>query len=210
MAPPVQGLPGTARGLRGHAHPGRNPPHAPPSRPSQSQATARPITFKTGSKIANIRNVAGIVFPTSPLAATTEELQQLAGSWPDIEKSRAEAWRLLKEAGAEGISFELLNRNVDQPYKYVGTWIIDEWRKIGLNVSQRMMPTGPWTDAMRRGEFAVVLQANWRGVPNPLLDVQPYLPSSVLRRITAITRTRRSSSCTTGCCARLISRSSAR
>jgi peptide/nickel transport system substrate-binding protein len=42
-----------------------------------------------------------------------------------------------------------------------------------------MMPTGPWTDAMRRGEFAVVLQANCRGVPNPLLDVQPYLPSSV-------------------------------
>jgi peptide/nickel transport system substrate-binding protein len=78
------------------------------------------------SKIANIRNVAGIVFPTSPLAATKEELQQLAGFWPDIEKSRAEARRLLKEAGAESISFELLNRNVDQPYKYVGTWIIDE------------------------------------------------------------------------------------
>src|SRR3954468_2428166 len=66
------------------------------------------------SKIANIRNVAGIVFPASPLAATTEELQQLAGSRPDIEKSRAEASRPLKEAGAEGISFELLNRNVDQ------------------------------------------------------------------------------------------------
>ena len=41
------------------------------------------------------------------------------------------------------------------------------------------MPTGPWTDAMRRGDFAVVLQANCRGVPNPLLDVQPYLPGSV-------------------------------
>jgi peptide/nickel transport system substrate-binding protein len=138
------------------------------------------------SKIANIRNVAGIVFPSSPLAATKEELEQLAGFWPDIEKSRAEARksraearRLLKEAGAEGLSFELLNRNVDQPYKYVGTWLLDEWRKVGLNVTQRMMPTGPWTDAMRRGDFAVVLQANCRGVPNPLVDVQPYLPSSV-------------------------------
>jgi peptide/nickel transport system substrate-binding protein len=131
------------------------------------------------SKIANVRTVAGIVFPSSPLAATKEELEQIAGFWPDIEKSRAEARRLLKEAGAEGLSFELLNRNVDQPYKYVGTWLVDEWNKIGLKVSQRMMPTGPWTDAMRRGEFAVVLQANCRGVPNPLLDVQPYLPSSV-------------------------------
>src|SRR5207253_5576638 len=88
--------------------------------------------------------------PGSPLAATKEELQQLAGFWPDIEKSRAEARRLLKEAGAEGLSFELLNRNVDQPYKYVGTWLVDEWSKIGLKVTQKMMPTGPWLDAMRR------------------------------------------------------------
>src|SRR5205823_10587046 len=72
------------------------------------------------SKIAIVHTVGGMVFPTSPLAATKDELQQMAGYWPDIEKSRAEAKRLLKEAGAEGLSFELLNRNVDQPYKYVG------------------------------------------------------------------------------------------
>src|SRR5690349_7838872 len=130
-------------------------------------------------KIADMHTVGGIVFPASPLAATKEELQQLAGFWPDIEKSRAEARRLLKEAGAEGLSFELLNRNVDQPYKYVGTWLVDEWSKVGLKATQRVQPTGPWTDAMRRGDFEVVLQANCRAVPNPVLDVQPYLPSSV-------------------------------
>jgi peptide/nickel transport system substrate-binding protein len=131
------------------------------------------------SKIANVRTVGGIVFPGSPLAATKEELQTLAGFWPDVEKSRAEAKRLLKEAGAEGLSFELLNRGVDQPYKFVGTWLVDEWSKVGLKVTQRVMPTGPWTDAMRRGEFEVVSQANCHGVPNPLMDVQPYLPASV-------------------------------
>jgi len=131
------------------------------------------------SKIANVRTVGGIVFPGSPLAATKEELQQLAGFWPDIEKSRAEAKRLLKEAGAEGLSFELLNRGVDQPYKFVGTWLVDEWSKIGLKVTQRVMPTGPWLDAMRNGNFEVVSQANCHGVPNPLLDVNAYLPSSV-------------------------------
>ena len=51
MAPAVQGLRGAARGLRGNGHPGRDPPHAPPPRPSQSQATARPMTFKTGCKV---------------------------------------------------------------------------------------------------------------------------------------------------------------
>jgi peptide/nickel transport system substrate-binding protein len=93
------------------------------------------------SKVADVHTVGGIVFPASPFAATKEELEKLAGYWPDIEKSRAEAKRLLKEAGAEGLTFELLNRNVDQPYKYNGTWVIDEWSKIGLKVTQRMAPT---------------------------------------------------------------------
>ena len=69
-------------------------------------------------------------FVRALVAATKAELQTLAGYWPAIEKSRAEARRLLKEAGAEGLAFELLNRNVDQPYKFVGTWLIDEWSKI--------------------------------------------------------------------------------
>src|SRR3954465_1065582 len=130
-------------------------------------------------KIANVRTVAGIVFPTSPLAATKEELQQIAGFWPEIEKAAPQPRPLVKEAGAEGLSFELLNRNIDQPYKYVGTWLVDEWQKIGVKVTQRMVPTGPWLDAMRRGDFDVVSAANCHGVPDPVLDIQRYLPGSV-------------------------------
>ncbi|MBV9814190.1 MAG: ABC transporter substrate-binding protein, partial [Alphaproteobacteria bacterium] len=129
------------------------------------------------AKIANVHTVGGIVFPGSPLAASKEELENLAGFWSDIDKSRAEAKCLLKEAGAEGISFELLNRNVDQPYKYNATWVIDEWSKIGLHVTQRVLPTGPWFEAMRQGNFDVVLAGNCQSVVNPLLDVQRYLPN---------------------------------
>ena len=128
------------------------------------------------SKIAIVQAVGGIVFPGSPLAATKEELEQIAGYWPDIEKSRAEARRLLKEAGAEGLSFELLNRNVDQPYKYVGTWLIDQWSKIGLHVTQKVVPTGPWFENMRNGNFDVVVEAPGYGIVNPLMDIQKFLP----------------------------------
>src|SRR6267378_159944 len=131
------------------------------------------------AKIANIRTVGGIVFPGSPLAANKEELQQIAGFWPDIEKSRAEARRLLKEAGAEGLSFELLNRGVDQPYKYVGTWAVAEWKKIGLNVEQKVVPTGPWFSNMRAGTFDVAMEANCQSVVNPVLDTGKYLPAKV-------------------------------
>ncbi|HEY1300250.1 MAG TPA: ABC transporter substrate-binding protein, partial [Stellaceae bacterium] len=131
------------------------------------------------SKIAVVRTVGGIVFPGSPLAATKPELEKIAGFWPDMDKSRAEAKRLLKEAGAEGLSFELLNRGVDQPYKLVGTWLIDQWSKVGLHVTQRVLPTGPELDALRTGNFQVVNIANCHGVVNPLLDVQRFLPPSV-------------------------------
>jgi peptide/nickel transport system substrate-binding protein len=96
------------------------------------------------SRISVMKTVGGVGFPGSPLGATKAELEQLAGYWPDIEKSRAEARRLLKEAGAENLTFELLNRNVDQPYKFNGTWVIDEWSKIGVKVNQRVLPTGPF------------------------------------------------------------------
>ncbi len=131
------------------------------------------------ARIANVRTVAGIVFPGSPLAADKAELEQVAGFWPDIEKSRTEAKRLLKEAGAEGLTFELVNRNVDQPYKYNATWVIDQWSKIGLHVTQRVLPTGPWLEAMRNGNFDAVMNGNCNSVVNPLLDVQRYLPASV-------------------------------
>src|SRR5438874_6230391 len=131
------------------------------------------------AKIANVHTVGGIVFPTSPLAATKDELEKVAGFWPDIEKSRAEARRLLKEAGAEGLSFELLNRNIDQPYKYNGSWVIDDWSKVGLHVTQRVAPTGPWFDTMRAGNFEVAVYGNCQSVVNPLVDVQRYLPYTV-------------------------------
>jgi peptide/nickel transport system substrate-binding protein len=131
------------------------------------------------ARITNVHTVGGIVFPGSPLAATREELEKLAGYAPDIEKSRAEAKRLLKEAGQEGLSFELLNRNIDQPYKYNGSWLVDEWSKIGLKVTQRVVPTGPWFETMRTGNFEAAVYGNCQSIVNPLVDLQRYLPYTV-------------------------------
>jgi peptide/nickel transport system substrate-binding protein len=131
------------------------------------------------AKIAVLRTVGGIAFPGSPLAATRQELEGIAGFWPDIAKSRAEAKRLLKEAGAEGLSFELLNRDLDQPFKYLGTWLVDQWSKVGLTVTQRVLPVGPWFEAMRSGNFEVTLDGVCQSVINPVLDVQKFLPRSV-------------------------------
>ncbi len=131
------------------------------------------------SKISLMNTVGGLIFPGSPLAESKQQLETIAGFWPDIKKSRAEARRLLKEAGAEGLSFELVNRNVDQPYKYLGNWLIDQWSKIGLHVTQKVLPTGPWFASLRGGDFAVNTGGNCHGIVNPVIDVQTWLSHSI-------------------------------
>jgi peptide/nickel transport system substrate-binding protein len=131
------------------------------------------------SHVSLMHTVGGLIFPGSPLAETKQQLETIPGFWPDINKSRAEARRLLKAAGAEGLTFQLLNRNVDQPYKYLGIWLIDQWTKIGLHVTQKVVPTGPWFEALRTGDFTVSTGGNCHGIVNPVIDVQTWLSHSI-------------------------------
>ena len=140
--------------------------------------------------------------PRSPTCARWAASSSPARRWPPPRRScrrspasgptsRSRAprrRRLLKEAGAEGLKFELLNRNVDQPYKYVGTWADRRVEARSASRStQKVVPTGPWFEAMRSGNFDVVVEANCQSVVNPLLDTGKYLPqlglSGELRRL---------------------------
>ncbi len=132
------------------------------------------------SKIAIVKTMGGVVFPGHPLAATEEELSKIAGYWPSIEKSRAEAKRLLKEAGAEGLEFVLLNRGVDQPYRVVGTWLIDQFKKVGLKVTQNVLPSPAFYDAVRKKhDFDVTVYFNCQSIVNPLADVSAYISDDI-------------------------------
>ncbi|MGI9524989.1 MAG: ABC transporter substrate-binding protein, partial [Hyphomicrobiaceae bacterium] len=131
------------------------------------------------SRIAIVRSVGGVVFPKHPLAATKDELTQLEGYWTDVNKSRELAKKLLKEAGASNLKFTLTNRAVDQPYKVVGTWAIDQWKKIGVTARQDAVPSGQWYARLRQTkDFDVSTDANCQSVVNPIADVSKYLCSS--------------------------------
>ena len=129
------------------------------------------------SQIAIVKTVGGVAFPGHPLAANKAELQKLAGYWPDLKKSQAEAKRLLAEAGyPNGFEFTLHNRGIDQPYKIVGTWLIGQWRQIGLKVEQKVQPTGPFYATLRKKrDFQVSIDFNCQSVVNPLLDVAKFI-----------------------------------
>src|SRR5882724_4965763 len=92
------------------------------------------------SKIAVVKEVAGVQVPGTPYATPPAELEKLAGYGRDIVKARAESKRLLKEAGVpDGFSFTFKNRGIPMPYEPVGVWLIDQWRQVGLNVNQEVI-----------------------------------------------------------------------
>lgn len=158
--------------------------HKPFADPRVRKALSLAIDRWGGSKylsqIAIMKTVGGIVFPGHPLSATKEELEKIPGYWPSIEESRTEAKRLLKEAGYENLSFDLCNRNVDQPYKIAGTWLIGEWKKIGVTAKQRALATGEWYRSYRETKnYEACVTASCQAVVNPILDVANNLSTSL-------------------------------
>jgi peptide/nickel transport system substrate-binding protein len=128
------------------------------------------------SKIAIVKEVAGIQVPGTPYATPPAELEKLAGYGRDIAKNRAEAKRLLKEAGvAEGFSFTFKNRGIPMPYEAVGVWLIDQWRQIGLNVKQEVVEAAAYYgQVLRPGNFDVAMDFQCGYIVEPDLDLYKF------------------------------------
>ncbi len=109
-------------------------------------------------KIANVKFVGAMLRPGSEFALTEEELVKIPGFSKDIEASRKEARRLLKEAGVpEGFAFQIHNRPPAMPYEPLAIWLIDQWRKIGLNVTQKPQELGPYYADVKAGNYSVFM-----------------------------------------------------
>jgi len=130
---------------------------------------------KTLSRIAIVKEVAGIQVPGTPWATPPAELEKLAGYGRDINASRAEAKRLLKEAGvADGYSVVFKNRGIPQPYEPVGIWLIDQWRQIGLNVKQEVVEASAYHPMLQRGDFDVAMDFQCSFVVEPDIDLEKF------------------------------------
>jgi peptide/nickel transport system substrate-binding protein len=131
------------------------------------------------SKIAIVKEVAGILVPGTPFATPPAELEQLAGYGRDIKKNREEARRLLKEAGVpDGFSFTFKNRGIPMPYEPVGVWLIDQWRQIGLNVKQEVIEASAYHPLLKRGDFDVAMDFQCGFIVEPDLDLVRFLSTS--------------------------------
>jgi peptide/nickel transport system substrate-binding protein len=131
---------------------------------------------KALQQIAIVKEIAGVQVPGTPYATPPAELNKLAGYWTDPEKSRAEARRLLKEAGvAEGFAFTFKNRGVPMPYEPLGVWMIDQWRRVGLNVKQEVIEAAAYFGVLRKGDFEVAMDFQCGYIVEPDLDMYKFL-----------------------------------
>jgi peptide/nickel transport system substrate-binding protein len=134
---------------------------------------------KNLSRIAIVRDVAGVQVPGTPYATPLEELEKLAGYGRDINKSRAEARRLLKEAGVpDGFSFTFKNRGIPMPYEPVAIWLIDQWKQIGLNVRQEVIEASAYHPMLRRGDFEAAMDFSCGFIVEPDLDTFRFVSTS--------------------------------
>ena len=126
--------------------------------------------------IASLKDVGALMRPATEYAMSESELQKLPGFGRDMEKNRAEARRLLAEAGyPNGFKVVLKNRNVRVPYIDFGVFVIQEWRKIGIEAEHRPLETAAWfADGRDRGNFEVIVNGVFNYMDDPDLFLERY------------------------------------
>jgi len=110
------------------------------------------------SKISMLKYVSGFLRPGYEFALPPAELEKFPGFARDMEKARADAKKLLADAGVPNLKVKLVNRNVAEPYTPAGIYLIDQWRRIGIEVEHTQLETKLYFDAMKEGNFDVLVE----------------------------------------------------
>jgi peptide/nickel transport system substrate-binding protein len=130
--------------------------------------------------LTGLKLIGGLMRPGSEWAMPEAELEKLPGFGKDVEKNRAEAKRLLAEAGyPNGLKVVLKNRNVKLPYQDFAVFLIQEWRKIGVEVEHRPLETAAWfNDGQNTGNFELIVAPTVEFVDDPDQFLGRYVTGS--------------------------------
>lgn len=131
------------------------------------------------SKVSSMAFVGATQRPESPWAATETDLVKLPGFGRDIEAARAEARRLLKEAGHDNLALKLVNRNITNPYTSAGVYIVDQWRRIGVTAEHVQFDVSALMTAMREAQFDAIIDFGGEWVDDPSIVLGRYQSSDV-------------------------------
>jgi peptide/nickel transport system substrate-binding protein len=103
-----------------------------------------------------------------------EQLQKLPGYAADVEKSRAEARKIMESLGyseAKPLKIKVSTRNI-AIYRDPAVILIDQLKKIYIDGELEVIDTSIWHAKVTRGEYSVGLNLTGVGVDDP--DVNLY------------------------------------
>ncbi|MGH7308953.1 MAG: ABC transporter substrate-binding protein [Candidatus Rokuibacteriota bacterium] len=128
-------------------------------------------------QLTGLRDIGGLMRPGTDWGVPQAELELIPGFWRDAEKSRAEAKKLLAEAGyPNGFKTVMKNRNVKLPYQDLAVFVIQEWRKIGIEVENRPLETAAWfADLRDTGNFELGVQPTVEFMDDPDQFLNRYI-----------------------------------
>lgn len=138
-------------------------------------AIDRELGSQNLSKVTILGKPPGLLRPGYAMATTTEERAALPGYGPDMATRRAEARRLLAEAGVPNLKFTLGSRSIGDPYPALGVFLIDQWRQIGVTVDQTLLETAAYVQQLANGTFDVIVDFSNEFVDEPTLQLAKYL-----------------------------------
>jgi peptide/nickel transport system substrate-binding protein len=127
------------------------------------------------SRATVLKFVGGLLRPGFSMATPEAELARLPGYWHDAAASRAEAKRLLAEAGVPGLKVRLTNRDLPMPWVPGGDYVAQSWRAIGLDVDQAKLPLKDWTRALAEGNFDAAIDFIGDYFDDPTLQLSKYV-----------------------------------
>jgi peptide/nickel transport system substrate-binding protein len=122
-----------------------------------------------------LKYVGGVMRPGFAMATPEASLVELPGFSRDIAAARAEAKRLLAEAGVKDLKIKLTNRDIAMPYGPGGDYLIEAWRAIGVTATQEKLNTKEWQGSLEKGNFEAALDFAGDYFDDPTLQLTKYV-----------------------------------
>lgn len=140
------------------------------------QALQLAIDHASGAKAAvsfsALNRVGGLIRPGSPFARSDTELAKLPG-FGDINESRKKARSLLAEAGQSNLKLTMINASV---FSFLGVFVTDQLRQIGVTVDHRVVPGAQLLARRASGDFDLILDNPPEYLDDPTVQLAYFLP----------------------------------
>ena len=122
-----------------------------------------------------LKYVGGLMRPGANLAMSEAELTTLPGFSRDIATSRAEATRLLAEAGVKEMAITLLVRDIPIPHYAGADLLAQSWKEIGITVRQDRRNIWDWQKVVDARDFDIALDFSGDFYDDPTLQLTKYV-----------------------------------